>query len=149
LDSGELSTSTDTAGDYALSNVSAGTYTVREIAPANFVPATTPAITVSNGSTATVDLPNAQIVYAGTAGNDSYLLRRNLSGKYEVLTNGSLAYTVFAGAPSFTFNLGGGDDVLSIDFSGVTRIPGGGVSFDGGTGADTIAVVGSAAADTT
>jgi len=39
----------------------------------------------------------------------------NVYRQYEITVGGSLAYTVFAGAPSLTFNLLGGNDVLMVD----------------------------------
>src|SRR5699024_3574235 len=95
------------------------------------VSANAPAVTVGNATTATRDLANARIVYNGTGGADHYAIRRNAAGQYEIRIDGTLAYTVFGGAPSLTFNLLGGHDVLTLEF-----VNGPTINYDGGADAD-------------
>ena len=147
LDGDELITTTSGAGSYAVSNVPAGSYIVREVvAPTDFVCANAPAVTVSAAAAVSADLANARIVYAGTGSGDMYTLLKSAAGKYEILISKTLAYTVFGGAPSLTFNLGDGDDTLVIDLVNGAPSPSGGVTFDGGSASDGISVIGTAGA---
>jgi len=63
------------------------------------------------------------------------------------LIGGSRAYTVFAEAPSLTFNLMGGDDLLTLDASNGFPSPQGGISYDGGSENDQLVVSGTTQAD--
>jgi rhamnogalacturonan endolyase len=150
LGGSETSTTTDGSGNYTFANVAAGMYSVREVAPSEFAVANSNMAVVSAGATSSGnDFANARIVYNGTAGGDGYVLRKNAGGKYEIVIGGAVAATVFAGAPSLTFNLGGGDDALTLDLSQGTPIPSGGVSVNGDAGSDDrVNVIGTAAAET-
>jgi hypothetical protein len=136
LDPGELSTTSGAAGDYAFYGVPVGGYFVREVAPVDFVLATAPGINIGNGTVAVFDLANARIVYTGTDAADRYLVRLGAGGKYEVLVNGGLAYSVFAAAPSLTFNLLGGDDTVEV----LETAPGGRIEIVPSAGNDTLNV---------
>jgi hypothetical protein len=152
LDAGEVSAISGGAGSYLFSNLPDGTYTVRvAAAPAGFVSTASASATVLGGAASTgANLPNERIVYGGGGSGDDYKLRKNGAGKYEILIGGSAtpAYTVFAAAPSLGFNLGAGGDTLTLDLVNGVPIPAGGVALDGGADADTLAIAGSASADT-
>jgi hypothetical protein len=134
LDAGELSTTTSDGGKYSFSGVPAGSYFVREVAPAAYAQTAAPSVTVGNATAATADVPSAQIVYTGTANSDVYTLRKNGSGQYEIVVGGSVVSTVAATVPSLTFNLGDGDDTLVVDHTSGSPVPAGGVFYDGGNG---------------
>jgi rhamnogalacturonan endolyase len=148
LDAGEREATSAADGSYAFTGVTPGSYTVRTLAPSEFVSAGDPPVVVTGGAAATTDVPHARIVYAGTAGSDHYRVHKNAAGKYEIVIDNSLAYTVFAGAPSLTFNLLDGDDALTLDFANGAPVPAGRVNYDGGAGDDEFAVVTTAAAQT-
>ncbi|HYO09270.1 MAG TPA: SdrD B-like domain-containing protein [Tepidisphaeraceae bacterium] len=150
LDPSELRTTTEIGGGYSFSNVPAGNYTVRAVPYAGFVPTTNPAITVAAGSTTVANPAVEQTIYGGFSANESYRLRKNVNGKYEILVNNALVYTVFAGVPSLAFNLLSGNDGLVVDHVNGSPVPAGGVSYNGGGAAvlattiltDTLDIVG-------
>jgi hypothetical protein len=147
LDSGEPNAVSDALGNYTIVGVTPGTYGVREVAPAEYAAANaTLAVVTVNGTSSGNDLANVRTVYTGTTGGDAFGVRKNAGGKFEILIGGSVAYTVFAAVPSMTFNLGQGDDALTLDLAQGTAIPSGGVNVDGGGGDDRVTVVGTAAA---
>jgi hypothetical protein len=85
-----------------------------------------------------------------TSGNDNYRLRREsptmLSINTGTAANDSPQYRVPVGCfPSISFNGGGGNDTLALDYSNGWIFPDGGTSlinFDGGAGTDVIGVLG-------
>jgi hypothetical protein len=89
--------------------------------------------------------------FNGGPEGDSYYLKRNGSN-LDIWINGhgtgaptySLAY---ASLSALTFNGNGGNDALTIDASVGNPIPASGISFDGGVGIDSVAIVGSVGAD--
>jgi hypothetical protein len=94
----------------------------------------------------------APTVFSGTASADSFYFRRN-GTNLDIWTNGDgtapPTYSVsFAAVSSLSFAGNGGNDRLTIDASAGNPIPPGGVSFDGGDGADILAVIGSGGDDT-
>ncbi|HYO09043.1 MAG TPA: SdrD B-like domain-containing protein [Tepidisphaeraceae bacterium] len=150
LDAGEASTTTSDTGAYAFGALAAGSHTVRAIAPTEFVSTGAQAVTLPANGAITVNLANARTVYHGTDGADRYLVRRIAGGKYEILIDDALAYTVFPGVPSLAFNLAGGDDTMTLDLGGGggVPLPAGGATFDGGAGTgDALAVLGSTGPD--
>ncbi len=128
-------------GNFLFSGLSDGTYPVRQTAPAGYVSTGSGVAIVSNGGAVTgVNLPNIKMVYDGTSGNDNYLLRKKAGdgAKYEILIGNVLAYTVpTASAKSLTFNLAGGDDVLTVDYANGNPVPSLGLLADGGANATT------------
>lgn len=148
LDGGELSTTTNAVGGFVFATVPTGTYTLREFAPAGFAAEIVPQITVGAGfAFVGTNIANARIVYTGTGSGDTYSLRRNSAGNFELTINGSLAYTIFAAAPSLTFNLSGGNDGLTLDAVAGAPVPTGGVIYDGGSGTDSLTVQGTSGSD--
>ncbi len=156
LDSGEVSTTTDGSGNYSFSNLPSGTNIIREITPTGFV-ATTGAQSVNlsgGGSASGINFGLFPVLYTGTSGDDSYILQVDPSvpANIDVLVAGVLTYT----APksilaTLTFNLGAGDDLLTIAYTNGNPIPGVGVNYDGGanatTAGDSLVVTGSSNAD--
>src|SRR5206468_1655500 len=102
-------------------------------------------------SVVTQDIGNFPIVYTGTAAADSYLLRLDAatSTKVEVLVSGVVTYTIAkASVATLTFNLGGADDLFTIDYTNGVPVPAGGVFYDGGAGAnDSLVITGSGGND--
>jgi hypothetical protein len=88
---------------------------------------------------------------AGGAGNDSYLLRLNADGKFELFVNAPVTAAptiVWAKNVYSTMSAAGngGADTFTLDESGGNPLPSGGVTFDGGTGTgDGVVVIGTAA----
>jgi hypothetical protein len=148
LDAGEISTTSDGTGNYSFASLPNGTFAVREVVPANYFASNSVARTIAGGAAVTgANLGNELIVYSGTAGGDTYTLQKNGGGQYVISVAGGATYILSPAAPSLTFNLAGGTDALTIDATGGTPIPFGGVSFDGGSGAaDTLIIKGAAAA---
>jgi hypothetical protein len=146
---GELSTTTSGSGSFSFTSLPDGPYKIRASVPADFAytgSAASTATILTGGSGATLNLPYERIAYTGSAQANNYRLRKNTAGKYEILISNVLAYTVFAAAPSLTFDLGGGDDVMTIDLVHGAPIPAVGLNIDGGadgtSAGDQIAVVG-------
>jgi hypothetical protein len=147
IDSGEQAVATDTQGLYQFTGLVNGTYSIRTSLSSEF--ATGVGSATYTGSAVTVgDLPMERINYSGGIGADSYLVRKNASGKYEVLLNGSIISTLSASIPSLTFKGLIGDDVFFVDGINGTPIPASGISLDGAAGNETIAIKGTAGADT-
>lgn len=67
----------------------------------------------------------------------------------EILVGGVVTYQIDKPLlPSLSFNLGGGDDSLIVNYNGGNPIPTGGAFYDGGAGAnDTLTITGSGGAD--
>src|SRR5581483_1033964 len=87
----------------------------------------------------------------GTAGNDAIRLVRSGSNLNVYLNNTSTpAYTVpYSAESSISINGGGGNDTITVDFSGgASPVPPGGLSVDGGAGTDTLTFVGTDNGDT-
>lgn len=157
LDGGEISAVSNGAGGYTLSNVPAGTSEViRAITPADFV-ATSSAVTVNLGGGGTVagtKFGLFPIAYTAAAGNDSYTLRINPSAtsSVEILVNGVPTYTAAKSIiPVLWFNLGGGDDLLTVSYANGNPIPTNGVNYDGGqntAAGDSLLVSGSSSGET-
>ena len=147
LDAGEPSTTSNAGGAYAFVDVTPGEYVARAIAPTSYVSTNSVPVTVSSGSASIADLATARTVYDGTSGADDYLVRRNALGQYEILIGGALAYTVFPGVPSLTFNLQGGNDALTVDAVNGVPAPGSGLAFNGGNDDDLLTVRGSVGHD--
>jgi len=156
LDAGEPSTVTDGSGNYTLSNVNAGNDAISLIVPSNYVATLgSKTLNLTGGGTATANLGLFPIVFTGTSGNDSYSLQVDAgnSANVDVLVGGALTYMIAKSlVPSLTFNLGDGDDALTIDYTRGTPLPADGITYDGGnnatTAGDSLNIVGSANADT-
>ena len=104
-----------------------------------------------DSSNATANISTVPTTFNGTAGADVFFVRRsgaNIGVWIGSAGDGppSYIYSV-ANAPSLTFNGNDGADMLTIDNSLGNTIPTAGLHFAGGTGADTLAFVGSASAD--
>jgi hypothetical protein len=87
-----------------------------------------------------------------TGGDDAHALRRESPSLLQVFSNGDSSPTyraILGGVTSIVFNGGGGEDTLTIDHRDGNPIESTAVTFDGGAGvADTLNLIGSAAADT-
>jgi hypothetical protein len=153
-DGTEPSAVTDGAGNYSITGLVDGSYTVREIAPAGLQPVGALSASVSaGGATTGVNPANYRTIYAGTSGNDPYTLRKNGAGQFEVVQSGGGTFLVPASSTStLEFDLAGGDDPLTVDYVNGNPVPNGGVLFDGGGNAtsagDKLIVSGSSLADT-
>jgi len=117
-----------------------------------FVPTNAPRTLVSGGGTLTgVDFANITATYNGTAGNDNYLLRLTPAGtQFQIIVTGGPTYLIPTGNYALQFNLGAGDDSLTVDYVNGVPIPSGAVTYDGGThtAGDSLIVTGTAGADT-
>jgi hypothetical protein len=91
-------------------------------------------------------------IYSGGAGSDTYYLKRsgsNLNIWVGSSGVGTPTYSVASSAiTSLTFSGNGGDDLLTIDASAGNPIGSGGISFNGGDGADTLNLIGASTTDT-
>jgi hypothetical protein len=136
----------DTAGNAAAANASLATFTV-DIAPSGTLSAVLDAGTLTIADSDSVGVPNALTV--SRVGEDLVITEGyeqfsaapaggTLSGNNRTLTIPLASIT-----GSLVINLGGGDDVLTVDFAGGNPIPAGGLTFDGGAGDDLLRVLGS------
>ncbi len=156
LDAGEISATTNGTGAYSLANVPSGSDVVRAITPSNFV-ATSGAVTVNlpgAGTVANTNFGFFPLVFTGTSGNDSYTLQVDAgnTANLDVLVGGVLTYTVAKTlVPVLSFNLGDGDDLLTVNYANGNPMPTNGVNYDGGnnatTAGDSLVVNGSNNAD--
>ncbi len=160
LDGGEPTTTSDASGNYSFTGLADGTYNVRQVTPIGYVSniSYSGVVITGGGTVGARDFGNFPIVYAGTSVNDSYILRLNASDptRIEIVEtlNGFPPTTWSAPKsliPSLTFNMGGGDDLVTINYSSGNPMPAGGVIVDGGTEAtttaDRVSVIGSAGND--
>ncbi|MCY2951713.1 MAG: carbohydrate-binding protein [Planctomycetota bacterium] len=96
----------------------------------------------------------ALAAFAGTPTADSYYIRLDPSdaGFIQVFKNApptaSPTYTLPLGSIStLSLNAGDGNDTITLDFSGGTPIPAGGLSVSGGLGDDVLRMIGTTDAD--
>ncbi|MCY2991113.1 MAG: autotransporter-associated beta strand repeat-containing protein [Planctomycetota bacterium] len=102
-------------------------------------------LVIKTGATPTVGVTAA-------TGGGSLLLAYNPSSSGEaVLTQGTTLLLRQSAASSFSLTIAGtsGDDTLTVDFSGGAPVPLGGITFDGGAGFDTVALINVGASYTT
>jgi hypothetical protein len=99
--------------------------------------------------------PPAAVSVEGTAGNDTFYIKRNADGlNADVWVNSATPGT---GTPTqqvplsqtgnLVFDGLGGNDTLTVDYSAGSPIPAGGATFNGGDGTDTLKTVGGGASD--
>jgi pectinesterase len=90
-------------------------------------------------------------VINGTIGNDTIRLVRNGTSLDVFINNATSTpdYDVpFASEGAITVNGLGGNDSVTVDFSGgATPVPAAGLTVDGGTGTDSLTIIGTAGAD--
>ncbi len=158
LDAGETSLVSDANGLYKFLNVTPGSYTVRQIAPAGWI-ATAPAsgsftVNVNPGQNANgFNFGSFPTTIEDTVGtNDSYYVQLSPTApKVQIFINSTPdqtpAYTINLSAlPSLTIKAGDGNDLLTVDFANGNPIPAGGLFYDGGansgTPGDSLTVVG-------
>ena len=139
LDAGEASTTSDAAGAYSFTGLANGTYNVRQVDPAGFMTSTTWQLVIDSSNQAWTrtdfdNTPVGDVAFTGTAAADTYLLRLNAAAtRYEVLVGGTLKHVVpLDGVTSLSFNLGGGNDALTVDHVNGRPMPAGGLRYDGG-----------------
>jgi RHS repeat-associated protein len=136
----------DTAGNAAAANASLATFTV-DIQPLGTLAATLVSGTLTIADTDADGVPNAMTVRR--VGDDLVIedAGEQFAGAPEggTLSNGSQTLTIPLGliTGSLVVNLGGGDDVLTVDFAGGSPVPPGGLRYDGGAGDDLLRVLGS------
>ncbi|HEV8604639.1 MAG TPA: SdrD B-like domain-containing protein, partial [Tepidisphaeraceae bacterium] len=145
LDPGETSLQSDAAGNYKFLNVHPGPYTLRQIAPATWLP-TAPAsgsytVNLSSGQNATgFHFGAFPTVFEDLAdADDTYYLRlAPTPPKLQIWVNRptdqSPNYSITAALlPSLVFKAAGGNDLLTVDFANGNPIPPGGLSYEGGS----------------
>ncbi len=120
---GEPSTTTDSNGNYQF-NVAAGTYTVREVTPASYVPVTAPSHTVAVTAAVTgQNFANFPTTFAAPADGTAFDVSLDSTGTTLLISTGTAASTTpafqiaAALAPSLTFDLSGNNQNLVLDFS--------------------------------
>jgi len=159
---GEPTAITDSSGNYAFSGLAPGTYSVRSLgAPGFFFTSLPLPVTVSaTAPTAVANVGNFPTVFSGSAGAaDAWYLRRDPSSATPLVQffnstqpTGTPAYTLplsFMGGTVLQFNLGGGGDTLTLDFSDgdITRPTSNPIVYTAGAGTNTIAFIGSSGDD--
>ncbi len=105
-----------------------------------------------------LQIPGAPSVFTLSlaSGNNSVYVKRNADTTHadfwiNSATPGQGAptqQTLIAQTTSFALNAGTGNDTLTIDFSNGNPLPAGGMNYDGGAGANALAVVGTSGNDT-
>jgi hypothetical protein len=102
-----------------------------------------------------VATPPAGTTISGTANADTFYIKRDADGLnadiwVNAATPGSGTPTqkvLLSQAGALLFDGLGGNDRLTVDYSAGNPIPAGGVSFNGGSGTDTLAAVGAGSTD--
>ena len=85
----------------------------------------------------------------GTGGADVFTVRRAAGGSTITVQRGAATFTAdTATVSNIALEGGGGDDRLSIDLVNGNPVPLGALAFTGGNGADTVELLGTAAAET-
>jgi hypothetical protein len=132
LDIGERSTASNAIdGTYSFTGLANGAYNVKQITPSGYLSNISYNRTIATGeSYPNLDFGNFPIVYAGSGGNDNYIVRLNAGspGTLEIVESFSgLTYSApRALVPSLTINGGNGNDTATL----ATAIP---LLFNGGT----------------
>ncbi len=87
---------------------------------------------------------------AVTGTNGAILVKKDAtdSTKADVTINGAMTQVSIAQAAIFMIAGGAANDVLTVDFSNGNPLPNGGITFDGGGGTNTVAIIGTPANDT-
>ncbi len=144
LDPGETSLQSDASGNYKFLNLHPGPYTLRQIAPATWLP-TAPAsgsytVNLGSGQNATgFHFGSFPTVFQDLAdADDTYYVRlAPTPPKLQIWVNRptdqSPNYSITASLlPSLLFKAAGGNDLLTVDFANGNPIPPGGISYEGG-----------------
>ena len=165
LDNGEISAITAADGTYTLSNVPAGTWSIRQLPPPGYVQ-TAPAgaaartITLTSGQVIAGidfgDAPRGPLALAGSTGDDTFNLKLNPDGTdldiWQTLSGSPTTYRKVPLATISSINVDGGSggaDLLTVDNSlGLVASPGMSFSFSGGGAGTTLSVIGTLASDT-
>jgi hypothetical protein len=154
---GSGSTSTSGSGNYSFAGLADGAYTVTETLPTGYVNTTSLTLspTVSGGGAVTgQNFGLFPITFTGTSGNDGYSVSATATQE-TILAPGPLTYTIarsFLVNKTLTFNLGAGDDTLTVNYGTGNPVPtSGGISYDGGSNTatgDKLVVNGTSGIDT-
>jgi subtilisin-like proprotein convertase family protein len=164
LTTAELSTVTDGGGNYTFTEKPAGSYNIRQLAPAGFIQVTPTFAAYGIGTVAGLGYPNLNfgefpISFTAGSNNDAYVVSELVDGTtVQVLetigANPTSTYTIpktTLAANALSFNGAGGDDTFTVDYLNGSPIPGGGITFNGagntGVG-DSLVVLGGTSADT-
>src|SRR5262245_5297220 len=147
---GEPYASDNTGGLYSLTDVPAGTYSVRT--DSNLVFLTNPPVVNVNTSGSVINDVNVFLVstyYAGSPSGTDFTLRANVGATKLELNTGFSTFTLPLNIPSITILANVGDDTLTLDYVNGNPIPAN-VSFNGGPDAtgDSVIINGSSNADT-
>jgi hypothetical protein len=153
LDSGEPHTLTDAQGNYTFGNLAAGTYTVREVLPTgatltapaagSYTATPTGAVTglnFENHSLLFTDINGTTLQIVGDDTAQALTLQLELGGaKLDVLSAGSVVVSFPVSAyTAIRVQLNGGNDSLTIADSNGNPAPAGGLTYDGGSGTNTL-----------
>jgi subtilisin-like proprotein convertase family protein len=163
----ETAVLTDSQGRYTFTNLSFGSYTVRQIVPTGYIqtqpspgvpPAPPPgyALTV-NGTVLNQNFGNFPTVFTTAATGDGFSLGLDATGTKLQIFAGVVAppfgatptYTIALNQlPSLTFNFNGADETLLVDFSNGSPIPAGNIVLNTGATASNagVSVFGSSSA---
>ncbi len=135
-------TTSNAAGAYSFANLPLGaSYNIREIVPAGDV------LTTPNGGSGYATAPlftaitgqnfgNFSTIFNTTTNSDSYYVAVDPSDTFLQISTGTTpsstpTYQIaLAKLPSLTFNLSGTDNILTIDFTNGSPIPGGNISLN-------------------
>ena|GEM_PF-3760460 len=165
LNSGEISAVTAPDGTYTLSNVPAGTWSIRQLPPPGYVQ-TAPAGAAARSITLTagqvvpgIDFGDAQrsaLILSGSSGDDTFNLKLNPDGTdldiWQTLSGAPATYRKVPLAAIWSIAVDGGSggvDLLTVDNSlGLVTSPGMSFSFTGGGAGTTLSVIGTPAANT-
>jgi hypothetical protein len=160
LDAGEPSLVSGAGGTYTFGSLGPGSYSVRQIVPNGYIAtiAEHAVALAADQSLVNLDFTEFRVTHAGTAANDAYLIRRDAGGTRIEVVSGSITWSQAAAtidtlAPGgIDFNLGGGDDTLTIDHAFGPALPAGGSEFIGGASAsvtgDRLILIGAASDET-
>lgn len=157
LTTSEDSTTTDANGNYSLA-LPTGSYTIRQVAPANDVqtgpsPGANPSganvVSLGTGGVTGQNFADFPTVLPALGATDNYYVRLDPTGTYVQISNSNVplptpTYQIaMAYLPSLTFNLLGSADSVYVDFSNGSPIPTNEILVSGSSSAaDALVVIG-------
>jgi parallel beta-helix repeat protein len=150
-DPGDPSAVTNSSGGYLFSSLSEGTYTVGQVLPAGFVSTITnsTAVPAIAGAVTTENLGEFPSSFTSVSNTDNFIAALSADGTRVQLwenaaESASPTYSVLQSQlTQLAFHTGNFQSSVTIDFSNGAPLSSGAITFDGGTGVGTFAVIGS------
>ena len=141
---------TSSTGAYSFTNLSTGTYVVRQVVPTGFISTTGSSATAAavQGVVTTVNLGQFPTAFVSGSPTDDFIAGLSASGsQIQIWENASgtaaPTFSISRGMVSqLSFGTGGYRSSVTFDLGNGPILPTGGLSFDGGAGTGQLAVLG-------